>query len=463
MSHRHQFAKIPSVNVLLQSEQGQLLVNDYPREAVVDAIRTVAEAFRTGALEVDEQQLQSQLLNDAQRRLEQKFSPSLKGLINATGTVIHTNLGRAKLSPYVQETLNDAAFSFSNLEYNIETGSRGSRYDHLEAILCELTGAPAALVVNNNAAAVMLALKALAQEKEVIVSRGELVEIGGSFRIPEIMSLSGCHLKEVGTTNKTHPHDYENGLNADTAAILKVHASNYKILGFTRETTVAEVSMIAKKAQIPLIHDMGSGMLLSLEKYGLGHEMTVMDSLATGADVVTFSGDKVLGGPQAGIIVGKRTYIDLMKKHQLTRALRVDKMTIAALTATLQLYYDEQEAIAKIPTLQMLVASLDELEQKACKLKEMLSVLNEQATIEIVDTYSQVGGGAYPGEEITSKAVTILPHQGSVNQLADRLRQGLVPIIVKIRDGKCELDVRTIERDEFDVVVEMVGDVLKLL
>jgi len=462
MSDKRHFSKIPSINLLLQLEQGQVLVNEYSHEATVDAIRGAVDKFRSGVLpEVDEGKLGEQLLSEAQALLQQKFTPSLRRMINATGTVIHTNLGRAKLSAYVQDALNTTAFSFSNLEYDIETGGRGSRYQHLEEMLCELTGAEAALVVNNNAAAVMLSLSALAKEKEVIVSRGELVEIGGSFRIPEIIELSGCYLKEVGTTNKTHPHDYEHGIGEHTAAILKVHASNYKILGFTRETSIAELSEIAMKGQVPLIHDMGSGMLISLTKYGLGYEMTVADSLAAGADVVTFSGDKVLGGPQAGIIVGKKQYIDAMKKNQLTRALRVDKMTIATLEATLRLYYDEQEAIRKIPTLQMLVVSLEELTQKANKLKAQLSVLGEQITAEVVDSCSQVGGGAYPGEEIASKAVAIASSSMSANQLEERLRQASTPIIVKIRNQKCELDVRTIECSEFAVVVEVLRAVLE--
>lgn len=453
------YAKIPAVNVLLQSEQGKSLVEQYSHEVVVVAIRAAITKYREGQAQV-EIELQDYLLKEAAAMLVQKFAPSLKRTINATGTVIHTNLGRAKLSPYVQEALIEAGFSFSNLEYDVERGSRGSRYQHLEAILCELTGSEAALVVNNNAAAVMLALSALAKEKAVIVSRGELVEIGGSFRIPEIIQLSGCHLREVGTTNKTHAFDYERAIAEETAAILKVHTSNYKISGFTENVKVEELARLAHKKAIPLIHDMGSGMLINLERYGLIHEMTVQESLAAGADIVTFSGDKVLGGPQAGILVGKKKYIDAMKKNQLTRALRVDKMTIATLEATLRLYYDEQEAIAKIPTLQMLVASLEELEQKANDLKRQLSILQEKALIEVIDTYSQVGGGAYPGEEIKSKAVAISPKFISANQLSESLRQAVFPIVTKIRNQKCEFDLRTIERSEFSIIAETLTNIL---
>lgn len=462
MSNKHYFAKIPSVNSLLHSTQGGRLVTDYSKEIVT-------QGFRDAILKLKEEQLGKfspdvdlkQLLFDEVRcALEQKFSPSLRRIINATGVVIHTNLGRAKLSPHIEGALMESGLFFTNVEYDIERGSRGSRYQHLEDILCDLTGAEAALVVNNNAAAVMLVLSTLAKEKEVVVSRGELVEIGGSFRIPEIISLSDCRLKEVGTTNKTHPYDYEYGMTENTAAILKVHTSNYKISGFTRETTVAELAEIVEKEQIPLIHDMGSGMLISLEKYGFPNEMTVADSLTAGADVVTFSGDKVLGGPQAGIIVGKKNYIDAMKKHQLTRALRVDKMTLATLAATLRLYYDEQEAITKIPTLKMLVTGLDELDQKAHELKKQLSILDQRAVFDVVDSYSQVGGGAYPGEEMASKAVAIAPQSISANQLERQLRQAPVPIIVKIRHQKCELDVRTIESVEFPMIVKIMATIL---
>jgi len=461
VSHNHNFAKIPSVNALLKSTSGKRLATLYSQELATDAIRDAISKFRAGQLDNSSQNpdLEHLLLTETEQLLKQKFTPSLRKIINGTGTVIHTNLGRAKLSPHVKDALIESGLSFTNVEYDIEQGSRGSRYQHLETILCELTGAEAALVVNNNAAAVMLVLSTLAKEKEVIVSRGELVEIGGSFRIPEIIELSNCKLKEIGTTNKTHPHDYEQGVGENTAAILKVHTSNYKISGFTRETTVAEVAEIAREKELPLIHDMGSGMLIDLTKYGFPQELTVAASLAAGADVVTFSGDKVLGGPQAGIIVGKKCYINAMKKHQLTRALRVDKMTIATLAATLTLYYDEQEAITKIPTLKMLLMGLNELEQKACELRKVLSVLEVSAVFTVVDSYSQVGGGAYPGEEIPSKAVAIAPRQLSANQLEEQMRHASTPIIAKIRQQKCELDVRTIDSDEFPLIVEILSTI----
>ena len=461
MSHEHSFAKIPAVNSLLQSKSGERLVATYSQELVTVSIRDAIIKYKEGELPDQQQEIELEqiLLNEASHLLRQKFLPTLSHVVNGTGVVIHTNLGRSRLSYHVIDDLHEAILNFTNIEYDIEKGVRGSRHQHLENILCELTGAEAALVVNNNAAAVMLVLSTLAKGKEVLVSRGELVEIGGSFRIPEIMELSDCQLKEVGTTNKTHPFDYERGAGENTAAILKVHTSNYKISGFTRETKVAELAVIAREKQLPLIHDMGSGMLINLTKYGFPSEMTVADSLAAGADVVTFSGDKVLGGPQAGIIVGKKCYIDAMKKHQLTRALRVDKMTIAALSATLKLYYDEREAIAKIPTLNMLLMGLDELEYKALELKKQLSTLVGCADFEVVDTYSQVGGGAYPGEELKSKAVAITPRFMSVNQLEEQLRHQ--SILIKIRNEKCELDMRTIESSEFIIIEEALIDIFK--
>jgi L-seryl-tRNA(Ser) seleniumtransferase len=460
--------EIPSINTLLMSDEGKRLIDEYSHEVV-------AEAFREGTLQLrlnrdelpkEKWEIQKELQDMAREILKEKFALSLKRTINGTGTIIHTNLGRAKLSPVVREALLEAAFSFSNLEYDVQEGSRGSRYRHLEEMLCELTGAEAALVVNNNAAAVLLVLDTMAKGKEVIVSRGELVEIGGSFRIPEIMELSGCKLKEVGTTNKTHEFDYKRAISDETAAILKVHNSNYIISGFTSNVTIEELSQMlsnidneAYDREIPIIHDMGSGMLIDLEKYGLPYEMTVMDSIKSGADIVTFSGDKVLGGPQGGIIVGKKKYIEAMKKNQLTRTLRVDKMTIAVLEATLRLYYDENEALVHVPTLKMLTMTLDELEEKAIKLAGKLSGLQEHLVIDVIDTFSQVGGGAYPGEEIKSKGLALSSGALSANQLSDGLRKAPIPVIVKIRNDRCELDVRTIEESEFDIIAETLAEI----
>jgi len=459
MASQDRFKNIPSVNALLQTEEGKELVADFSREAVVEALRDATEAYRNEAFSDDSP---GSFLLEARKLLNVKFAPSLKEIINATGTVIHTNLGRAKLSEKVRDALENAAFSSTNLEYDLETGGRGSRYTHLESVICELTGAEAALVVNNNAAAVMLVLSALAKGGDIIVSRGELVEIGGSFRIPEIIELSGCHLKEVGTTNKTHEKDYENAINEElTAGILKVHTSNYKVTGFTKSIDVPELAELAKKHNLPLIHDMGSGMLIDMQKYGYPFEWTVQASLAAGADVVTFSGDKVLGGPQAGVIVGKKTYIDAMKKHQLTRALRVDKMTMATLEATLRLYYDEEQAIAEIPTLRMLTKTIKQLEDEVVEFADKLLSLKDKMTIEIVDSVSQVGGGSYPGEEIPSQAVAISPNDMSVNQLVEKLRQQSIPIITKIRDSKCEIDMRTLDGWEQEIIYEALMDILK--
>jgi L-seryl-tRNA(Ser) seleniumtransferase len=503
MNNKNKLREIPSINALLQSEEGKRLIDEYSHEVVAEAFRegTLQLRLNQGELPKEKWEIQKELLDMARDILIEKFAPSLKRTINGTGTIIHTNLGRAKLSPAVKEALLEGAFSFSNLEYDVQEGGRGSRYQHLEEMLCDLTGAEAALVVNNNAAAVLLVLNTIAKGKEVIVSRGELVEIGGSFRIPEIIELSGCKLKEVGTTNKTHKFDYERAISDETAAILKVHNSNYKISGFTCDVSIKDISSLLRGClgekhtsklvekeqlndlrkeeqsikknedsislkedetcdmEIPIIHDMGSGMLIDLEKYGLPYEMTVMDSLKSGADIVTFSGDKVLGGPQGGIIVGKKKYIEAMKKNQLTRTLRVDKMTIATLEATLRLYYDEVEALVHIPTLKMLTITLEELEEKAKKLAGLLSGLQENLVIEVTDTYSQVGGGAYPGEEIKSKGLALSSHKISANQLSERLRKAPIPIIAKIRNERCELDVRTIEESEFDIIADALDDI----
>ena len=463
-------SKIPSVNVLLQSEMGLRLIANYSHEVVVDAIRNITDKLRTGELGiVAHDEIHQTLLKHVTTLLAAKFAPSLKRCINATGTVIHTNLGRAKLSPAVARELTNVACFFSNLEYDVESGSRGSRYQHLEQILCDLTGAEDALVVNNNAAAVMLVLDTIKKKtnetisnQEVIVSRGELVEIGGSFRIPEIIELSGCRLREVGTTNKTHLYDYENACKSNTIAILKVHTSNFKISGFTKSIEIPELATISQGNEVPLIHDMGSGMLIDLQKYGLPYEMTVKQSLVAGSDIVTFSGDKVLGGPQAGIIVGKKKYLNLMKKNQLARALRVDKMTIATLEATLRFYYDEHSAIKKISTLQMLTIGLDELKEKALELLRQLNYLQDVARTEIIDSYSQVGGGAYPNEEMKSYAVAISPKLMNVNELTAKLRQFHIPIICKIRNNRCEFDVRTIEYSEFpELIIALNESLLK--
>ena len=336
----------------------------------------------------------------------------------------------------------------------MENGKRGSRYDHLVQIIKRLTGAEDALIVNNNAAAVLLVLNTIAKDGEVIVSRGELVEVGGSFRISSIMELGSGKLVEVGSTNKTHIEDYKSGFSEETKAIMKVHTSNYRILGFTESVGIEQLKQQEEFKNIPIIEDLGSGVFVDLSKYGLTYEPTVIDSLKKGADIVTFSGDKMLGGPQAGIIVGKKEYIEKMKKNQLTRALRVDKMKIAALEATLRMYLDEKEAIKNIPTLKMITCSLKELDEKAGILLNKIQELNIDADIKKEKNVSQVGGGSMPLEKLDTYTVTIKPNKFSVSYLEKRLRKSDAHIIGRINEDKYILDVRTIEENEFDLIVK---------
>lgn len=455
MDKKELFRKLPSVDEVLSKDEIKNTLNFYPRSIVLETIREVIELNRRKIINSDKYldiNIES-IVNDVIYKVKLKYSLSLKKVINGTGIVIHTNLGRSLVSEQIKDDLFSIATRYSNLEYDIENGERGSRYTHLTDIIKRLTGAEDVLVVNNNASAVLLSLNTLAKEKEVIVSRGELVEVGGSFRIPSIMELSGAKLNEVGSTNKTHLKDYEESINENTGAIMKVHTSNYKILGFTESVEVDKLSNLSKKYNVPLIEDLGSGVFIDLSKYGLSYEPTVLDSLKNGADIVTFSGDKLLGGVQAGIIVGKKEYIQKMKKNQLTRALRVDKLTICALEATLRMYLDEENAIKNIPTLRMLTYSIQELEKKAVGLYDKIKDL-EDFDIKISDSKSQVGGGSMPLEFIDSKVIEIIPKKISVSSLEKKLRLSKSHIIGRIKDEKYILDVRTIFEDEFDLIYE---------
>lgn len=455
MDKKELFRKLPSVDEVLSKDEIKNTLNFYPRSIVLETIREVIELNRRKIINSDKYldiNIES-IINNVIDKVKLKYSLSLKKVINGTGIVIHTNLGRSLVSEQIKDDLFSIATRYSNLEYDIENGERGSRYTHLTDIIKRLTGAEDVLVVNNNASAVLLSLNTLAKEKEVIVSRGELVEVGGSFRIPSIMELSGAKLNEVGSTNKTHLKDYEESINENTGAIMKVHTSNYKILGFTESVEVDKLSNLSKKYNVPLIEDLGSGVFIDLSKYRLSYEPTVLDSLKNGADIVTFSGDKLLGGVQAGIIVGKKEYIQKMKKNQLTRALRVDKLTICALEATLRMYLDEENAIKNIPTLRMLTYSIQELEKKAVGLYDKIKDLKD-FDIKISDSKSQVGGGSMPLEFIDSKVIEIIPKKISVSSLEKKLRLSKSHIIGRIKDEKYILDVRTIFEDEFDLIYE---------
>ncbi|OSB10172.1 L-seryl-tRNA(Sec) selenium transferase [Paraclostridium bifermentans] len=458
MNKRELFAQLPSVDEMLNQEMIINALNEYPRNILLEGIRESIEEKRREIVELKEENFDKfditidEVVRKTINKCNLKYSLSLKKVINATGTVLHTNLGRSLLSESIKDELWESASRYSNLEYDIDRGQRGSRYTHLTDTIKRLTGAEDVLVVNNNAAAVLLVLSTMAKGGEAIVSRGELVEVGGSFRIPSIMALSGADLVEVGSTNKTHLKDYEEAINENTKVLMKVHTSNYRILGFTQSVDVDELCELGKKHDLPVIEDLGSGVFLDISKYGLSYEPTVLDSIRKGADVVTFSGDKMLGGPQAGIIVGKKEYIEKMKKNQLTRALRVDKLTICALEATLRMYLDEEKARKEIPTLKMLTYTMDELEEKANNLYEKIKHLDKYANITIEDGLSQVGGGSMPLETIDSKVISITPKNINVSTLEKKLRLSDAHIIARVYDDKYVLDSRTIFEDEFEIV-----------
>lgn len=458
MNKRELFAQLPSVDEMLNQKKIIDALNSYPRSILLEAIRESIDEKRRAIVDLKQSDFDKfeisidKIAQSTMNKCNLKYSLSLKKVINATGTVLHTNLGRSLLSESIKDDLWESASRYSNLEYNIEKGQRGSRYTHLTDTIKRLTGAEDVLVVNNNAAAVLLVLSTMAKGGEAIVSRGELVEVGGSFRIPSIMALSGADLVEVGSTNKTHLKDYEEAINENTKVLMKVHTSNYRILGFTESVDVDKLCELGEKHDIPVIEDLGSGVFVDVSKYGLSYEPTVLDSIRKGADIVTFSGDKMLGGPQAGIIVGKKEYIEKIKKNQLTRALRVDKLTICALEATLRMYLDEEKAKKEIPTLKMLTYSIKELEEKANNLYSKIEYLNNYADIKIEDGLSQVGGGSMPTETMESKVITIIPKNINVSTLENRLRLSDAHIIARVYDDKYVLDVRTIFEDEFEVV-----------
>ena len=383
--------------------------------------------------------------------------PSLRPVINATGITLHTNLGRACLSEKAVAAAAAAAMGYSTLEYDLETGERGSRYVHVEKLLCRITGAEAAMVVNNNAAAVLLILSAVGQGGQVITSRGELVEIGGSFRIPEIMEQCGCSLREVGATNKTHLHDYERAICEETRALLKVHTSNYRILGFSESVSLRELVELGAQRGLPVIEDLGSGCFFDLEKLGIHGEPTVMDSVKAGVDILSFSGDKLLGGPQAGIILCKKEWIAKLKKHPLTRAMRVDKMTLAALEATLETYLDPKQAEEEIPTLRMLAAKPEELRLRAENLCALLEARGLDC--QVIPEQDQVGGGSVPTQLLPTFAVAVDPRHVTVDGLEERLRKRTeTPIVGRIVKDRYLLDVRTLWDKDFRYIADAVKE-----
>ena len=445
--------KIPKVDELLRTPALAEAIEMYGDRAVAEAIREELGELRQGILarQTDFVPQWDTLCRQVSKRVQRNAMPSFRRVINGTGILLHTNLGRACLSEKAARAVYEASCGYSNLEYDLQTGKRGSRYSHVEDILCRLTGAESALVVNNNAAAVLLILSALTQGGQVVVSRGELVEIGGSFRIPEIMEACGARLKEVGATNKTHLRDYENAICEQTRALMKVHTSNYRIIGFSETPALADLVKLGHSRDLPVIEDLGSGCLLDLNRFGIHDEPTIQDSIRAGVDVVSFSGDKLLGGPQAGIILGKKKYLDILKKHPLNRAVRVDKMTLAALEATLSSY--ETGSPEEIPVIAMLGAKPEALLRKA----EYLAKLLEDAGIDtqIIPTEGRVGGGSVPNQILPSYAVAF---EKDVNKLEETLRKGLRPIIGRIHEGRYLLDVRTLMESDFAVIVDAVRE-----
>ena len=459
------YRNIPKVDVLLENPRIVKLIKKYHRDVIVDIIREEINKLRTFIKENDDisliEEKTNQLVENITKSTEKIYSYNLRKVINGSGTILHTNLGRAIISKKHANYLSEVVTNYSNLEYNLEEGKRGERYSHFEKLICKITGAEAAMAVNNNAAAVMLVLSSMAKEKEVIVSRGELVEIGGKFRIPDVMKSSNAHLVEVGTTNKTHLEDYSDAITENTGALLKVHTSNFKILGFTESVSVEELSKLSKEKDIPIIEDIGSGVLIDLSKYGLEYEPTVQDSIKAGVDIVSFSGDKLLGGPQAGIIVGKKKYIDKMKKNPLTRAFRIDKFTATVLEMIFHEYLNEENAIKNIPVLSLITKDIKEIEESAKKLYEKLSNLKDAADIKVEDTLSQIGGGSLPTEKIKSKCISIVPKNISTASLEEQLRLNENPVVARISDDKLIIDMRCILEDEIEILAEKIINILK--
>ena len=452
--------KIPQIGEVLKDQRLVFLMEKSPRSLIVEAVREKMDQIRKEILEGKNVlfSTEEEMIDEIIHRVIEKDQKSLRRTINATGTVLHTNLGRANLSAYACEQVAEAAEHYSNLEYDVKNGKRGHRHDHVEKLIRKITGVEAAMVVNNNAAATLLCLSSMGSKKEVIVSRGELVEIGGSFRIPDIMNQSGATLVEVGTTNKTKIKDYHAAITEETAALMKIHTSNYRILGFTQEAELEELVELGRKTNLPVIYDMGCGLMADLSNYGVD-EPTVPKSLKSGIDVILFSGDKLLGGPQGGIIAGKKEYIDRMKEHPLARVLRVDKMTLAAMEATFRAYLDMDQAIKQIPVLSMITKTVEELEESAKWLRDGIRNEVHEVTCELVDVKDQIGGGSAPLVRLQGKGVALSSSQKTAEQIEREMRKYQIPIIGRIAEDQFILDVRTIEEDEYNIVIDAVSQI----
>jgi L-seryl-tRNA(Ser) seleniumtransferase len=455
---------LPSAEELFQKTLAQRAGN-LPKRALLEAAKEVLNEARAAVIKCPEEELETlprsraQWLERLSGEVSRTVSWGLRPLINATGVIVHTNLGRSPLAPRAVEAIGKIASRYSDLEYDLREGKRGSRQSHIEGLLRRLTGAEAAAIVNNNAAAVLLSLSALAKGREVIVSRGELVEIGGSFRMPEVMAQSGAHLVEVGTTNKTRPRDYERALTERTALLLKVHTSNYRIVGFSQEVSLEELVEIGRRASIPVMYDLGSGCLVDLRTYVDEGEPTVQEALEKGADIVTFSGDKLLGGPQAGIILGRKDLLDLIKAHPLARAVRIDKLTLAAMVATLELYWEPREAMDSIPTLRMIRAQSGELKSKARALVRSIRKEAPGISAGLREDHSKVGGGAMPLAKLPTWVVALKSEEMGAHELAKALRGWDPPIIARVYQDEVILDVRTMEKGDIPIVAKALGSI----
>lgn len=451
---QQRLSQLPKVDEVLGDSRIAEYLETTSRTLVVDAIREVISKYRQQILQEGESASSFDVDNffyHLIHEIEERKKPSLRRVINGTGTVLHTNLGRARLCASALEALQEATMGYSNLEYDVRKGERGSRHDHIERLICQLMGAEAAVAVNNNAAATMLCLSAMACGREVIVSRGELVEIGGSFRIPDIMKSSGAILREVGTTNKTRLSDYANAIGEETGLLMKVHTSNYRIVGFTSEVELKELAKLGKETGLPVVYDMGNGLMADLSGWGI-EEPTAVSGLRDGADVILFSGDKLLGGPQAGIIAGKKEYIEKMKKHPLARVVRMDKLTIAALEATLREYLDSAKALQNIPVLRMITESAKKVKERGIRLLEETGDMDHME-LQVVPVQEQIGGGSAPTVVLEGFAVTIkswIPAE----RIERQLRKQDIPIIARVTKGCVYIDMRTVGDDEIQVIAE---------
>jgi len=455
MAGKELLRKIPKVDEILKDNDWKKLVGEYPEGLAKDALRECLDNLRSliKADATDSLPSIGEIISTTKEVLVAWMNPRLKRVINGTGVIIHTNFGRSLLAAPAIDAVKNAASHYTNLEYDLQQGSRGDRYGHSTAILTRLTGAESALVVNNNAAAVILVLNTLAEGKEVIVSRGELVEIGGSFRVPDVMKKSGAFLREVGTTNRTYKEDYERAIDENTGLLMKAHTSNFKIKGFTHSTTTEELTILGRQFNIPTYFDAGSGLLYPMGEKVLADEPCISVELAKGLDIISFSGDKLPGAPQAGIILGKKHYVEMMKKNPLARALRPDKLTLAGLESTLLLYLDRETAIREIPTLKMIYTQDTDLKKEAQKLAKVLRWRCTNVSVAVMQLESEVGGGTLPDVVIPSYGIGLKPHQISLEMLEAKLRGLTVPVIGRIEKGMFLIDMRTILKDDKDLLI----------